>query len=133
MVNLSKIVSGAVKTASKLTTSLQATVIWKAWTGNDQWGRKIYTTHSIRALVEQEVRTELDQATGQAIQTRAKITILEPLPLVTAAGRINPIDNRDILILPDGTTGPAYMPGGFVNPETSKPFLMEVWMGSQSK
>lgn len=133
MVNLAKIVSKSVKTVSKVTASLQGTVIWKAWTGNDQWGRKTYSTHSVNAFIQQEVKTELDQATGQAIQTQAKITILNPLPVVAAAGRINPIDNRDILILPDGTTGPAYLPGGFVNPETGKPFLMEVWMGSQSQ
>lgn len=134
--NLSKIVSGAVKTASKVTGSLQATITWKAWTGSDQRGRATYTTNSIRALVEQEVKTQLDQTTGQAIQTQAKITILDPLPVVTTTSgftRINPIDNRDILILPDGTTGPAYRPGGFVNPDTDKPFLMEVWMGSQAR
>jgi hypothetical protein len=134
--NLSKIVSGAVKTASKLTVSLQAIVTWKAWTGNDQRGKNTYATYSIRALVEQEVKTQIDQSTGQAIQTQAKITILDPLPVVAALSgfwRTNPVDNRDILILPDGTTGPAYRPGGFVNPDTNKPFLMEVWMGSQGR
>lgn len=134
--NLSKIVSGAVKTASKLTVSLQANVIWKAWIGNDQRGKNTYTTNTIKALVEQEVKTQIDQSTGQAIQTQAKIVILDPLPVVSALSgfsRTNPIDNRDILILPDGTTGPAYKPGGFVNPDTNKPFLMEVWMGANTR
>lgn len=134
--NLSRIVSGAVKTASKLTVSLQADVTWKAWTGNDQRGKNTYSTHTIKALVEQEVKTQIDQSTGKAIETQAKITILDPLPVVSALPgftRINPIDNRDMLILPDGTTGPAYRPGGFVNPDTDKPFLMEVWMGSQTR
>lgn len=134
--NLSKIVSGAVKTASKLTLSLQADVTWKAWTGNDQRGRNTYMTNTIRALVEQEIKTQIDQSTGQAIQTQAKITILDPLPVVSALSgfeRTNPIDNRDILILPDGTTGPAYRPGGFVNPDTDKPFLLEVWMGANTR
>lgn len=129
--NLPRIISGAVSIAHSITESIQDTITILQWNGNDQWGNPstAYTSVQVLALIEQKVESKFEKATGRVIQTQAKLTILEPIPVNNTAGRINPIDNRDKVVLPDGSTGPVYRPEGLINPDTNAPFLIELWIG----
>jgi hypothetical protein len=43
--------------------------------------------------------------------------------------RRNPVDERDKIILPDGSTGPILKVKGFVDSETNLRFYSEIWLG----
>lgn len=129
--NLPKIISSAVKTADKITKSVQVEVQHHAWESNDRWGKPVYADPiPRRAIYDSKQESKFDTATGKVIQTKGKLTFLEPIPPNGATGRIEPIDNRDLLILPDGTTGPIFKPEGLLNPDINRPFLIELWIGA---
>lgn len=135
--NLPSIISNAVAIASQATRSLQETpegigiVAHHAWTGADAWGKATYATAvNRRAVWEPGHQSKFDTSTGSIVQVKGKLTFLDPIAPNGAAGRIEPIDNRDLLILPDGTTGPIYRPEGLYNPVTDAPFLIGLWIGA---
>jgi hypothetical protein len=82
----------------------------------------------VPAIVDMSLR-DIRSPAGQFVTTRAYIMLLEPLPEEGTAERHEPIDERDIFVLPDGTTGPIVQTGGFVDAGTSLPFYHEVWIG----
>lgn len=136
--NLQKLITSGIKTADRLTggpKGAQCELPYRAWVGQDEWGKPVYDppsdqdSSSIFALVEQKLESRLDTATGRVIETKAKLTILKPVPPNGAGGRIEPIDPRDLILLPDGTSGPIYLPQGMTNPGTGQPFMLEVWIG----
>lgn len=135
--NLPSIISGAVKIAFESTRSLQETpagvgiVTHHAWVGQDSWGKPYYATPPInrRAIWEPGHQSKFDTNTGAVVQVKGKLTFLEPIEPNGYEGRIEPIDNRDLLVLPDGTSGPIYKPEGLYNPVTDAPFLIELWIG----
>ncbi len=118
---MSKIVSGAVATAFKVTKGLglQPYVYHQVWKGQDSDGDEVTKKRVKRnALVElktQNVKTR----SGQMAVAKAYVAFLEPVI----------IGDNDIITLPDGTTGPILMVSGFVNADTNKPYLAEVWLG----
>lgn len=134
--NLPKLISRAVDIAFDATRSLQETpegvgiVAHHAWTGADNWGNATFASPvNRRALWEPGHQAKFDTNTGSVVQVRGKLTFLEPVEPNGAAGRVEPIDNRDLIILPDGTTGPIFKPEGLYNPVAGKPFLIELWIG----
>ena len=68
-------------------------------------------------------------STGADVVVRASVTFLTPLTANGAETRTEPIDPRDKIILPDGTTGPIVNISGPVDPDTGAPFLFEVLLG----
>lgn len=98
---------------------LQATVSHYAWLSQDETGKPTYRTAVARtALVTYETR-QVRLLGGTVVQTRA--TILFPRPVV--------IDERDKILLPDGTTGPIYMRAdGVADVSTGKGFYSEVML-----
>lgn len=135
--NLPSIISNAVKIASTATRSLQETpegvgiVAHYAWTSEDNFGKKSYASPvNRRAIWEPGHQSKFDTNTGSVVQVKGKLTFLDPIEPNGAAGRIEPIDNRDLIVLPDGTSGPIYRPEGLYNPVSGAPFLIELWIGA---
>lgn len=136
--NLQRLIANGIKTADKFTSGpkgVQVELPYRAWVGQDDWGKPTYDPPAdedpatIFAIVEQKLESKLDMGTGKVIETKAKLTILKPVPANGAEGRIEPIDPRDLILLPDGSSGPIYRPQGLTNPGTGLPFMLEVWIG----
>lgn len=130
---LNKIISSGVRIAHNLTKSLQVTCTHRAWTGADTSGnfnKNIYASATtFTAIVEQKLESRVD-STGKVIKTQAKLTIVQQIPANGAQGRTEPIDTRDIIVLPDGTTGPIWKPEGVLNPDNNRPYAIELWIGA---
>ena len=137
-INLPSIISNAVKIVSQTTRSLQETpdgigiVSHYAWIADeDAWGKKQYAAPvSRRAIWEPGHQSKFDTNTGSIVQVKGRLTFLDPIEPNGAAGRVEPIDNRDLIVLPDGTSGPIFKPEGLYNPVADAPFLIELWIGA---
>jgi hypothetical protein len=125
--------------ADDQTKSLQVTIRIRAYTGQDGFGKKSYLPASpdpgtpYKAIV-----TMMDQLRpmpgGGSINIKAQVTILQPvLPTTPLAGqtRQNPIDPRDIIILPDGSTAPIVSEPGLLNPSTGNQYFADILLGKQ--
>jgi hypothetical protein len=128
--SLANIVRSGVAIANKVTASLQGTVTIKQWVAQDGFGLDTFgKTLRIPAIIEMGEK-EFDLQDGVSITTKATITFLQPVPVNGAAGRVEPIDTRDILTLPDGTTGPTLVGAPMiVDPASSKPYFQIVGIG----
>jgi hypothetical protein len=128
MVSLRTIVKKAVSIADSVTKSLQGVVIHAPWIGQDGDGTARYgPSHRYKAIIDLK-EIQRHTPSGQLVLTTASILFLQPLPPNGAAGRTEPIDPRDKLVLPDGTTGPIVIAAGFVDAGTGHPFFGEVWL-----
>ena len=112
---------------------ITASVTWTPWRGQDGLGDDIPgTPRIVQAIVEKKKQVVKDPQ-GLEIATSAYIGILEPLsPVgVVVPGQIRnePIDERDVFTLPDGTTGPIVFINGFVDGGTGRPMFHEVYLG----
>lgn len=127
---LQDIVRSGVALAHGVTDSLQDTVQHYPWTGHDKFGKPTYGAAVVRkGLVE--YRAELRRnPNGQETMQRAVVTFLTPITANGAAGRQEPIDLRDKLVLPDGTTGPILDIQGLNDPGTQRPYLYVVALGA---
>jgi len=117
---LASVVRGAVATANRVTKDLQSTVSHQsAMSTPSSKGVIAYgAAVSRRALVDWKQKV-MRTSNGQEVTTRASVTFLEPVAVTLL----------DVIILPDGTTGPILDVGGFVDASTGRPYLMEVWLG----
>lgn len=144
------VIRSAVATADGVTASLQGTVQHAAWIDQDGFGKARYgrrtdgvlvigfdplsadvcTPHQAIIEVEQKMR----EVNGRIVSTYCHITFLHPF---TANGestqRQEPVDPRDIFILPDGRSGPVIDTKGFVDAATGYPFFPEVFLGALSE
>jgi hypothetical protein len=126
---LDTLVRGTVATANRVTSSLQVTVMHRAWIGRDVNTKPRYGDPIARkALVERKQRW-FRSPSGENVQSRTYIAFLEPIPANGADTRQEPIDGRDVLTLPDGTTGPILDVSGFMDPGTGAPYYAEVYLG----
>lgn len=122
----------SIATADKLTKSLQVPVVHRRWIGQDDTGKSIFAASvSPMAIVEKKQRTIRLSSTEETVSA-AELTFLAPLTpyTPTVAGRQDPIDDRDMFTLPDGTTGPILrQAGGLFDPKTSRTYMAQVWLG----
>lgn len=129
---LDDIIRKAVKIADSVTKSAQDTIIHRAWIGQAGDGGPEYAGPVERkAIVEQKTRPAYTPA-GQLMLIRATVTIVGPVSATSAKtgqSRTNPIDDRDIIILPDGSTGPIVGTNGLVDPDINAPYLVQVMLG----
>lgn len=129
---LDNIIRNAVSVADDITKSLQPGISHSAWTGQDVHGTPTYATPvNIDCIVEYKIRDKLQSSTGRVIQSQALVTIIGPVVANGAAGRLEPIDPRDKIVLPNGQTGPIIDIEGIVDPDTNRPYMFQVWIGSQ--
>ena len=132
--SLADIIRTGIELANDLTEKgeLQEPVTLDAWTDQSVTASPIYNNGGaglrIPALVEYGVDQVLDEA-RQVIPVQAKVTFLRPIAANGAKGRQEPLDPRDRITLPNGSTGPIVKVRGFVDGGTSAPYMLEVWIG----
>ncbi len=126
---LDALVRSAVKTARTLTLSLQPAVSIARWTGDNGKGKSSYATPiSVKALVVRKQKL-ITLSDGRQTLSSTYVAILEPLSAQGATGRHEPLDERDVITLSDGTTGPILSITGLVDGSTGKPYYHEVYLG----
>jgi hypothetical protein len=81
----------------------------------------------MRAIVDWKQK-QLRLATGQLSVSRASVAFLDIAALVAATGGEG-VDDNDLIVLPDGTTGPIIDMSGFIDAGTGHPVMTEVWLG----
>lgn len=95
---------------------------WKKFASEDGEGFETFDPvdgTTVKALVDMK-RKRLRLEDGTFVPIMATLTFVDPLTGASA---------RDIFTLPDGTTGPTHITGGFLDPATSEPFVTEVSLG----
>ena len=134
--SLADIVRNGVSLANQLTDSLQLPVTHRAWIGENHYGDPSYDAPTsaagggqLKAVVNQDV-TQHTMPSGQVAEARAHLIFVQPVPVNGADGRSEPIDTRDLIVLPDGTTGPIIDIKGPYDPGTNRPYMLEVWLGT---
>ncbi len=106
------------------------------FTGSDANGDETYAPPitDIEAVVDYTNKVTIRNA--QIVSISATLTILKEVPFnntVTDPPRRNPIDPRDKITLPDGTTGKILsVPGAVNNPTTGTGFIQVVEIGPRS-
>lgn len=111
------------------TDGVQVSITHRAWTGRDGYNKPTYGSSVTRKAVMKSVQRMIRTTGGQEVQARAALTFLAPITANGASGRREPIDPRDLITLPDGTTGPILDIQGTVDPDTSQPFALRVFLG----
>jgi hypothetical protein len=129
-VSIQSQIRGVVKTCNHVFASVQGPVTITPWTGQDAFGSASFgAPFTLTALVEQGEKS-YDMANGVTVTTKATVTFLQPVPVNGAAGRVEPIDDRDVIRLADGTTGPVVMGlPMLVDPSTTKPYFQQIGIG----
>lgn len=127
------VIRGGIATLDSVTKSLQATVTIFPWLGQDGFGKPILAATGVayKAIVEYDPAPDRG-ANGVTLVVKAKVMILQPIPPTTPnanMARLNPIDNRDKVVLPNGTTGPIVGTPGVVDPTTNRPYFAEILIG----
>lgn len=121
---------GAVKTIDKVTKDIQPFVTFnKGVASNDGFGTITYPTSvQLQAIVDwkqKQVRT----LSGILSVSRASVMFTDVAALAAATGGEGIDDALDVIILPDGTTGPILDMSGFIDAGTDQPLATEVWLG----
>lgn len=130
-----EILRSGVKIANTLTKGAQSTVTIEAWVGQDGKGTRQYANPvQVQAVVDL-TRKQRPGPTGQLVDIIATITIVGDLAPNGTTGttppRVEPIDPKDRVTLPDGTTGPIVSaPNAVVDPGTSRGFIHEIMLGA---
>lgn len=108
-------------------------ITFKAWIGSDGRGNDVFASPvPLRAVVDSTKRLR-STANGQLVMTFASLTFLDPIADTTpntGESREQPIDPRDILILPDGGTAPVVQSGGPLDASTGRGLITETILGS---
>lgn len=121
-------VQSAVKVADKVTRPLQSTVSYRRWLEQDGNGDATFATAvDLLAVVDWKQR-QVRTITGLLSVSRAAVTFLDAAALSAATGGTG-IGDDDVIVLPDGTTGPILDMAGFIDPGTEIPIATEVYLG----
>jgi hypothetical protein len=132
---LNDLIVSVVKIANNITKPLQGDVSHYPWIAQNRFGS---ASHQApfgepivrKAIIEQQARWR-QLPNGNMVSTYAHVIFLEPFAHINAPNRKNPVDPRDRLILPDGTTGPIVDIDGLFNPGSGSLYFCEVWLGGQ--
>ena len=125
---LSALVRGAVATANKITADLQPEVTLERWIGQNATGPLYGEEEFLPAVVEYGVDQIVNDA-REIVPVQAKVTFIRPIEPEGSRGRKEPLDTRDRVKLPNGTSGPLVRVRGMVDGETGEPYMIEAWVG----
>ena len=137
LMGLGAIVRKAVAIADKQTggtDGLQCSVTHEAWTGLNAYAKPTYASGVTRSAIVEWTGASgrpmlVRSTTGQDVVVRARVTFLRPIKANGSDNRVEPIDPRDRLTLPDGSIGPILSIGSPLDPSTDAPFFLEVLVG----
>lgn len=127
--SLDAIVRAGLATAKKITADLQVDVTHAAWTGVDGYALPTFASAITRKAIVERRQRIIRTTSGETVMSRATVLFLEPIKKNGASGRTEPIDPRDVITLPDGTTGPIVDVNGLMDPTTDRPYYAEVFIG----
>lgn len=113
------LVRNGVAMADRLTTDLQASVTHQSWTGYTDEGVPSYATAVTRKALVDWKQKQVRTLAGTVTVSRAEVTFLRPVV----------VDEKDRIVLPDGTTGPILDMAGFVDPATGVGYTTAVFLG----
>lgn len=131
MASLDNIVRNAVAKIDNVTKSLQTTVLLSRWISQTYDGTPSYAAPlSLQAVVEYK-QEQRQSPNGQTRVSKAHIVLIRPLDPLGAANRSEPLDERDLVTLPNMTTGPILETSGVVDPDTGRPYMHEIWLGDR--
>lgn len=119
----------AVAKADRVTAPIQVTIHHYAWLSQDAFGKPVYADPTDILAIVEIVNRQQYSSSGKLMLIVASITIPRPLSPNGAPGRKEPIDPRDKIVLPDGTTQPIIAAEGVLDSATSRPFMTEVLLG----
>lgn len=131
------IVRAGVALAHTLTSGddgLQVEVTHRAWVDQDIRGDGVFDpplnepANTLTCFYSD--KSERIERNGIVLEVKSKLTFLNPVQPNGAAGRNEPIDNRDIITLPGGKTGPIVAVDGFADSATGQPYVLKVYMGA---
>lgn len=129
MAGFADLVRSGVALADSLTTTLQPSVTHEAWTGNDGEGGYTYATGVSRAALVERKQKMVRSSTGEEVMSTHVVTFLRPIAAQGTSGRQEPIDPRDRITLPDGTRSSILSINAFIDKDTGRGYLHEVYLG----
>lgn len=129
--SLASIIANGVALAHKITNDggLQASITLEQWTGTDGFSKDSFAAGIAYPGILEKKEVLRDTAADQDLVAEHVITFLCPIANNGATGRHEPIDPRDRLTLPDGTSGLILDIQNVQNPETGKGFYQQVTLG----
>lgn len=131
--SLLDVVRAGVAVANTVTEPLQAIVQFRHYVSSDGRGAPIYNPPvsapavQLKAIVDWKQK-QLRASDGQLSVSRSSVMFLDINALVAATGGEG-VGDHDLIILPDGTTGPIIDMSGFIDAGTGHPVATEVWIG----
>ena len=114
------IVRSGVAVANSVTADLQPVVSHEAYLHSDGAGKRIYAAAVSRPAIVVKKLKLVRSTSGELVMSTAQVIFLDP---------VVEVDTFDRITLPDGTTGPIFGTGGFVDRETGGLILTEVYLG----
>lgn len=130
--SLADLIRSGVELAHQITLDgeLQCSIPHYCWTGySNAHGDSTYDDPVTRTGIYSQ-KNELINVGGQLIETKATLLFLEPFEANGADGRREPVDNRDVFDLPDGSKGLVIDVKGLTDPSTNRPYFCKVYFGS---
>lgn len=100
-----------------------------AWVGEDNKGNPDYAAAVSYFGFVEYMPQDRPGMPGQVTRAAAHIIFPEQIAPNGAADRVEPIDPRDKVILPDGTSVPIVEVGKIRDAETQLPYFVELWVG----
>jgi len=127
---LADVIRSGVAVINSVTSDLQVTVQHYAWTGNNDDGESTYdTVVNLSAIVQYGKSITLVKEGRELIIKGTSVTVVGPITDNGASNRQEPVDPRDRLVLPDGTSGTIVDIKGVADPSTSAQYIYEVFLG----
>lgn len=127
---LSDIVRSGIATIDGITKSLQVAVTHAAWISDEAgYGAPKFDAPITRRCLIEPKNTMKVTKDGREIVQRFQLTLIAPVSPNGAVGRTEPIDPRDALTLPDGSTGIIMNVSGLTDPKTNRAYMWEVAIG----
>jgi hypothetical protein len=126
-----EILRAGVALTNKLTAGAQAQIKIEPWVAQDTFGLITYGSPVFYSAVIDSTRKQLRTAAGELLEITATATIIGDVLPNGALGRIEPIDPRDRVTLPDGKQAPIMsVPNSFVDPGTNRGIIHEIMLGA---
>jgi len=126
------LVRNGIALANTLTSTLQVLVTHEAWTGQDGYGKPTFAAAISRTAIVEHKQRWIRNRDATIMAVLPSVTFLGPIADNGAANRAEPIDPRDRITLPDGTTGPIQDVKFIMDPATNRPYMYEVALGTNT-
>jgi hypothetical protein len=131
---LRDIIAGAVATAKGVvggSGGVMDTVTIQFWIRDlDEFGSQDYSDPVPFEAIVVRKQEQVVKSDGQLGVSQTYLAFLEEIPdRDTGNGRKEPLDERDVITLSDGTTGPTLNIKGLMDSVTHTPYYAEVYLG----